>query len=129
MTKTIVVIDDDLHLQMVLEIAFRDAGYSVVSAMNGQEGLDRLETLVPDLVISDVMMPQVDGVQFFNAIKERLQGQGVPMIFMTALARKPWFGELESEGAVFLQKPFNMDELLDLIRLLLDDESTGSGLH
>ncbi|MBA3943408.1 MAG: response regulator [Herpetosiphonaceae bacterium] len=123
MPKTIFVIDDDLGMQLVLEIALKDAGYEMVAASDGLQGIERLATLQPDLVISDVMMPQLDGVQVFNLLKQRLQDQGIPIIIMTALSRKPWFADMEAEGAVIIQKPFDVDHLLDMIRLLLDEGS------
>lgn len=116
---TILIIDDDLALQTVLEIALRDAGYQVVLANDGEEGIEKLRTVKPDLVISDIMMPQMDGVETFERIKEQLQDDGIPIFVMTALSRKPWFADLEADGAVILQKPFDIDKLLDLIRSLL----------
>lgn len=113
--RTVFVMDDDLSLQMVLELALREAGFNVVSANDGQEGLARLATLRPDAVISDVMMPNVDGVEVFHQIKERLQDEGIPIIIMTALSRKPWFAELEADGAVFIQKPFDTEYLVQLL--------------
>jgi CheY-like chemotaxis protein len=107
--------DDDLALQTVLEFALRDAGYDVIMANDGQEGLEQLKTLEPNLVISDVMMPNMDGVEAFQRIKERLQDSGIPIIIMTALNRKPWFADLEAEGAVIIHKPFEIDYLLDLV--------------
>ena len=122
MPKTILVIDDDLGLQTVLSISLKQAGYRTVFASNGEDGLEQVGVERPDLVICDVMMPQLDGVQFFQTIKESLQGEGVPIIIMTALSRKAWFSDLEAEGAIIIQKPFDMDHVLSMIRLLLDDE-------
>ena len=121
MPKTIYIIDDDLGLQTVLSIALKEAGYEVMFAADGLQGLEQLSTARPDLVISDVMMPHLDGVQVFEALKERLRGEGIPIIIMTALARKAWFADLEAEGAVILQKPFDVDHLISLIRILLDE--------
>jgi len=122
MAKTIFVMDDDLALQMVLEIALRESGYDVVLANNGADGLTMLETLKPDLIISDIMMPQMDGVETFGRLRERIQDEGIPILILTALNRKPWFSELEDEGAVIMQKPFEVDELIGLIRTILDDD-------
>lgn len=116
---TIFIMDDDLALQTVLEYALRSAGYDVVLAPDGQEGLRMLETLTPSLVISDIMMPNMDGVETFYHLKERLQDHGIPIIIMTALNRKPWFADLEAEGAVIMQKPFEVDRLIDMINLTL----------
>jgi CheY-like chemotaxis protein len=116
---TIFIMDDDLALQTVLEYGLRSAGYDVVLAPDGQEGLRMLETLAPNLVISDIMMPNMDGVETFQHLKERLQDDGIPIIIMTALNRKPWFADLEAEGAVILQKPFEVDRLIEIINITL----------
>ena len=117
--KTILIMDDDLALQTVLEIALREAGYEVVLANDGQEGIEKLKSLSPNLVISDIMMPQMDGVETFQHIKEQLQDNGIPIFIMTALNRKPWFADLEAEGAVIIQKPFEIEQLLRLVHDML----------
>jgi DNA-binding response OmpR family regulator len=121
MPKTIYIIDDDLGLQTVLSIALKDAGYQVQVASDGEEGIEQLQSVRADLVLCDVMMPYVDGVQVFETIKEYLRNEGIPIIVMTALNRKPWFSELEAEGAVILQKPFDVDHLISVVRMLLDE--------
>ena len=113
--RTILIMDDDLAMQTVLEIALREAGYQVILANDGQEGIDKIRRLKPDLVVSDIMMPQMDGVEAFHLIKEQLQDDGIPIFIMTALSRKPWFADLEAEGAVILQKPFEIDQFLRLV--------------
>ena len=119
--NTILIIDDDLAMQTVLEIALREAGYRVILAGDGQEGLAKLNELNPDLIISDIMMPQMDGVETFARMKEHLQEEGIPILIMTALSRKPWFADLEAEGAVILQKPFDIEKVLQLVHDMLDD--------
>jgi DNA-binding response OmpR family regulator len=116
---TIFIMDDDLSLQSMLAYALQQRGYTVETARDGREGLSRLETLQPRLVISDVMMPNMDGVELFNRLKGRLQEDGIPVIMMTALSRKPWFADLEAEGAVFLQKPFDIDRFVDMVEITL----------
>ena len=113
--RTILIMDDDLAMQTVLEIALREAGYQVVLASDGQEGIEKLATLKPDLVVSDIMMPQMDGVEMFQRIKEQLQDDGIPIFIMTALNRKPWFADLEADGAVIIQKPFEIEQFLRLV--------------
>jgi CheY-like chemotaxis protein len=121
MPKTVFVIDDDVSLQMVLEISLKQAGYHVELASDGEEGLERLETIQPDVVISDIMMPHMDGIQFFRAMQERLRYHAIPIIVMTALARKPWFADLEAEGAVIIHKPFDVDRLVSLIDMYVTE--------
>ncbi len=118
--QTILIIDDDIGMQTVLELSLRDDGYRVVIANNGEEGIARLADVSPDLIISDIMMPQMDGVETFERIKDQLQDRGIPILIMTALNRKPWFAALEAEGAVILQKPFEIDKLRQIIHDMLD---------
>ncbi|MBC8159818.1 MAG: response regulator [Roseiflexaceae bacterium] len=117
--QTVLIIDDDLSLQNLLEIALREAGYNVVLANDGEEGLEKLAAVKPSLVISDIMMPQLDGVETFHRMKDTLQTEGIPVFIMTALSRKPWFADLEAEGAVIIQKPFEIDQVINLARDLL----------
>lgn len=116
---TIFIMDDDLALQKVIELALRSEGYDVVLANDGQDGLQKLANISPNLVLSDIMMPNMDGVEFFQHIKERLQDNGIPIIIMTALSRKPWFADLEADGAVIIHKPFEVDYLIKLIETTL----------
>jgi CheY-like chemotaxis protein len=117
--RTILIMDDDLAMQTVLEIALREAGYQVILANDGQEGIEKLQQLKPDLVVSDIMMPQMDGVEAFHAIKEQLQDNGIPIFIMTALNRKPWFADMEADGAVIIQKPFEVDQFVRLVNDML----------
>lgn len=116
---TILVIDDDLALQAMLELALRNGGYDVVLSRDGEDGLAQLESLQPNLVISDIMMPNMDGFEMFQRIKERLQNDGIPIIIITALNRKPWFADMEAEGAAILHKPFSVERLVDLVNVFL----------
>ncbi len=117
---TILVIDDDPAMQTVLEIVLREAGYRVEVAGNGQEGMRKLVSLRPNLVICDIMMPQMDGVEAFQRMKDQLQEEGIPIFIITALNRKPWFADLEAEGAVIIQKPFDIEQVLSLIQTMLN---------
>lgn len=118
--RPIVVIDDDPGLLSMLSLALHANGYVVMTAQDGEQGLYLLETTQPRMVISDIMMPMMDGVEMFQQIKERLQHDGIPIIILTALNRKPWFATLEAEGAAIMQKPFEIDALLQLIEITLD---------
>ncbi len=119
MRGTIVVIDDDPALLAMMTLALQAAGYTVCTASDGEQGLQLLSTVQPRLVISDIMMPMMDGVEMFQRIKEQLQDDGIPIIIITALNRKPWFATLEAEGAAIMQKPFEIDALLQLIEITL----------
>lgn len=117
MPKTVLIIDDDVSLQMVLELTLKQAGYHVELASDGEDALALLETIHPDVVITDVMMPHLDGVEFFRSIQERLSYEGIPIIIMTALTRKDWFADLEAEGAVIVHKPFDVERFVALVNM------------
>lgn len=113
--RTILIIDDDLPLLTVLEYCLRSVGYDIILMHDGQECLQLLETYRPDLIISDIMMPNMDGVEMFQLIKERLQDERIPIIIMTAIHRKFWFADLEAEGVIIIHKPFIVDRLIEMI--------------
>lgn len=117
--ELILIIDDDMALQAMLDMALRTAGFEVLAAFDGQEGLAKVEAIRPNLVLADIMMPNMDGVELFQLIKERLQDDGIPIIIMTGLSRKPWFADLEADGAAIIQKPFEIGQLVDLVHILL----------
>ncbi len=116
---TIFIIDDDMSLQAMLSMALSDAGYQVVSAYDGEDALEKMTTISPSLIISDLMMPNMDGVEMFYRLKERLQNGGIPIIIITALNYKPWFADLEAEGAAIFQKPFEIEQLIEMVQLFL----------
>jgi len=118
---TIIVVDDDIALQAVLEYVLMQSGYSVLLASDGREGLKIIEHSNISLIISDIMMPDIDGIELFQLYKEKAQEVGIPVIIMTAMKRKPWFADLEAEGAVIIHKPFEVDKLLEVINVALSD--------
>ncbi len=101
----------------MLSAALEDEGYQTAQAANGQEGLNRLATVQPDLVICDVMMPVMDGREFCRNIQEHEVYQSIPVILMSAAARS-----LSLKGyhyAALLPKPFDLDTSLQTIDQLL----------
>lgn len=115
--KTILVIDDERAIAHMLCTALEDEGYQTAQAANGQEGLNRLEAVQPDLVICDVMMPVMDGREFCRNIQEHAAYQSIPVILMSAAARS-----LSLKGyqyAALLPKPFDLDTVLQTIHRLL----------
>lgn len=118
--QTILIIDDDMALQAMLEMSLRNAGYHVVMAHDGREGLAMINTVRPDLILCDIMMPNMDGVEMFQRIREHLQDDGIPVIIITGLNRQPWFADLEAEGAAIFQKPFEIPRLVELVNISLD---------
>ena len=110
MTPTIIIIDDDTSLRRVLEYNLQEAGYAVGTAASGEEGLRLFDEVSPALVITDMKMPGMDGMQVLKAIKERAPETLVIMI--TAFGTVDIAVEAMKAGAYdYITKPFNRDEL------------------
>lgn len=124
-SATILLVEDDESLQEgihdLLEIA--DCGYEiqVLTAADGQAGLEIMRTVTPDLIISDIMMPQMDGLEFLQVVRATTQWAHVPFIFLTAKGKKQDIRRGRLSGAeLYITKPFNSNELIELVATQLN---------
>ncbi len=116
----ILVIEDDPSVQMLLKKQLAANGFSVTVATDGLDGLMKLETLRPDLMICDVMMPNLDGLEFAKAIKSHDQTKGIPIIFLTAKSDPRSMIEGINVGARFyVTKPFQIEDLVTKVQKAL----------
>ncbi|WMW24610.1 methanogen output domain 1-containing protein [Methanolobus sediminis] len=100
--------------------AYLDDAYSVISATNGRDALDLVPTEKPDVILLDVMMPDLNGYQVCEALKSDPETQFIPVIMVTALSgRDDWIAGIEAGADEFLTKPVNKMELLTRITSLL----------
>jgi two-component system KDP operon response regulator KdpE len=115
--RTILVVDDDQGLRELIRINLEHEGYTVVQGRNGRDALEGVREHRPDLVVLDINMPEMDGVEACVKIREFSQ---VPILMLTALVQSQNVVTGLDEGADdYIGKPFNMDELLARIRALL----------
>ncbi len=115
----ILVVDDEMGIVETLEVLFRGAGYEVETALGGRAGLEALERVKPDLVLSDIRMPGVTGLELLERIRET--DPELPVILMTAQASLQSAVKAVNEGAFYyLQKPFSNDELLAICARALE---------
>ena len=117
MKKQILVVDDDPLMHRLYQHHLERAGYQMVSARGGREALDIATRQPPHLIVMDIMMPDMDGLEALRELKKEDATKAIPVIIITAnghhIARK----ESESSGAaVFLTKPFSPVQLLTEIR-------------
>src|SRR5688572_521102 len=124
-SATILLVEDDQSLldgiSDLLEVA--DMGYQVhaLTASNGRAGLARIAEETPDLIISDIMMPLMDGFEFLAEVRKNPAWIHIPFIFLTARGEKRDIQEGRSSGAeLYITKPFDNDELLQLVKGQLD---------
>src|SRR5713226_3521752 len=115
--KTILVVDDECFLVESLTQLLEEAGYHVVSATNGKDGLAQLVKERPDMVLTDFMMPVADGLEMVRGVRALPAFQSLPVVMMSA-------GQVAAKArrvgvSAFLGKPFGLDELLPIIERLI----------
>jgi CheY-like chemotaxis protein len=123
--KTILIIDDEFGILEVLESILSDAGFKVISAINGQDALTRLQETIPDLVIVDFMMPLLDGAGVIEAMRANDKLSAVPVILASALPEKAVIERCVGYHA-FLRKPYKTERLMEEVSRLLDGPSSAS---
>ena len=124
--KKILVVDDEPHIVKMTELRLKANGYEVITAHDGQQGLDKARSEKPDLIILDIVMPYMDGGDVARALAEDDSTKDIPIIFLTALITKTE----ESLGIGIttgthhiIAKPFEDEELLDKVKELLEPGS------
>ncbi|KAF6632833.1 MULTISPECIES: response regulator transcription factor [Paenibacillus] len=118
MRSTILIIDDDEKIVSMLRRGLAFEGYEVLTAANGAEGLNKMLTAEPDVVVLDVMMPQVDGFEVCRRMREG--GSTVPVLMLTAKDEvENRVKGLDLGADDYLVKPFALEELLARVRALL----------
>lgn len=120
--KKIVIIDDSEEITSSLDDLLKTVGYIPFIANNATDGLSIIREESPDLIISDIMMPVLDGFYVLNEIKSDQNISGIPIIVITAKAEKETLQKSMDAGADhFLEKPFSIKELLSLIKSILQN--------
>lgn len=118
MAKKVLVIDDQQFILRVIESKLRNGGLEVITAVDGVQGLKRAFEEKPDLIITDIMMPNLDGFGVYQELQKNPETQKVPIIFLTALgeARE----ELQELGpAAVITKPFSPRQMLNTVNSML----------
>ena len=116
--KKILVVEDDVRNIFALSSVFEPRGAEVLIARNGLEGLEQAQTSRPDLVLMDIMMPEMDGLTAIRELRQRENGRHVPIIALTAKAARADYDQCMAAGASdYLAKPLDVDTLLSLCRV------------
>ena len=114
---TILVIDDSIVIRKMVEIALEDANYHIESAVNGKAGLEMVDKVDPKLVIVDLMLPDINGIDILKTIKA---SKGIPVIMLSGKDTPQMIEKAKAEGAdEFLPKPFKDEELVEKINSLI----------
>lgn len=111
MSKTILVVEDDTDMRALIKRTLLNAGYAVNAAGNGLEAAATCLTSTPDLIISDVHMPRMNGFEMIKILKSEPTMAGIPVIFLTADSTGQERGN-ELGAVAYLTKPLRMDDLI-----------------
>ena len=118
MTQSVLIVDDEFGLADITADLLTEAGYTVALAINGKLGLASLAVRPADIVITDLMMPVMDGPEMIRRMRADPRFAAIPTVLMTALPEAIPTGEGALHDAV-LVKPFSMVELLEVLHKLL----------
>ncbi|MEN0005723.1 MAG: response regulator [Bacteroidota bacterium] len=112
----VLLVDDEPNILVALEFLVTKEGYQVYKASNGKEALERMYTIVPDIVVLDVMMPEMDGFEVAKAIRTDVQFSDTKIVFLTAKGtQQDRFRGYDNGAEVYITKPFDNDELINTL--------------
>lgn len=119
--KTILIVDDSSSLRTVVKLALVRAGYDVLEACDGEDGLAKLDKAAKvHLIVSDVNMPKLDGIAFVKQVKQHARHKFTPVIMLTTEGQNEKKEQGRAAGAkAWIVKPFNPPQLLDAVSKLI----------
>ena len=121
--KKIMIVDDELDQILTVKFILEKSGkdYEVISAKSGKECLKILDTIVPDLILLDIMMPEMSGWELYDKLKENNVWNSIPTIFLTARTDETAEKAGRFLGDDYIEKPFNSEDFRIKIKQLLKD--------
>jgi two-component system, chemotaxis family, chemotaxis protein CheY len=120
MSKTILVVDDSASIRQVVSITLKSAGYTVIEAVDGKDALTKLDGQKVNLVISDVNMPNMDGISFVKEMKQKANYKFTPVIMLTTEGSDEKKKEGQAAGAkAWVVKPFKPEQMLQAVSMLI----------
>jgi two-component system alkaline phosphatase synthesis response regulator PhoP len=122
MAKKIMVVDDEPYIARVIKFKLEQEGYTVISANDGQSGLQKIKEEKPDMVLLDVMMPGLSGYEVCQKIREDAELAGIPVVILTAKGQERDREQGLTMGASdYITKPFSPNRLLELVKSMIGD--------
>ncbi|MBI5435155.1 MAG: response regulator [Planctomycetes bacterium] len=121
MNATVLIVDDSRTVRSLVREALVNGGYSVTEAPDGKQALDALQTMLPDLIITDVNMPEMDGITFVRTFRAQPTKARVPILILTTVTDAAMKQKGRDAGATgWICKPFQPDQLRDVVRRVLE---------
>ncbi|WP_159789968.1 response regulator transcription factor [Sodalinema gerasimenkoae] len=127
MSDKLLLVDDEPGLREAVQAYLSQSGFTVDVATNGQEGWERLQQDIPDLVVTDIMMPEVDGYQLLKQMREDPRLKSIPVVFLTARGMtSDRIQGYQARCDAYISKPFDPDELVAVVENLLARRSNAT---
>lgn len=121
MPLTILIVEDDQGTRLSLQDYLETEGYSIATAEDGWQALETIESCQPQLVITDISMPRIDGYAFLKSLRQKPMWRLLPVIFLTARRATPDRVQGYQVGCdVYVEKPFELEEIGAIVRNLLE---------
>ncbi len=119
-TAKVLVIDDEPEITDIVETFLTEAGYQVAVENSSRNAVQKAHQFRPEVIILDIMMPEIDGYQICQDIKKDPAMANVPIIFLTGKDRNDDMGRsFKSGGDMFIKKPFSCERLLEIVNLVV----------
>ncbi|MBV9864873.1 MAG: response regulator [Abitibacteriaceae bacterium] len=123
MPRKILVVDDERDIVRLEQTGLRSEGYEVVTASTGREALEKVFFEKPDLILLDVMLPEIDGFEVLKKLRENPETATIPVIMLTARSEEADVAKGWKGGAdLYITKPFELDELMETVQRILEGD-------
>ena len=116
----VLVIDDEPQITEIIEAFLTNSGYEVHVSNVATDGLELAKQLKPDVILLDIMMPDIDGYSLCNDLKNDNETAAIPVVFLTGKDRNDDMGRsFKAGGDMFIKKPFSCERLLEILNIIL----------
>ncbi len=120
MTKTIMVVDDSPSVRQMMAFTLENAGYEVVEAEDGKDALDKLSGLQVNMIVTDLNMPNVNGIELIRSVRSKSEHKYIPILVLTTESHDSRKQESREAGATgWITKPFNPEQLIGVIKKVM----------
>ncbi|CDZ57780.1 response regulator [Neorhizobium galegae] len=120
MSASILTVDDSASIRLTTRVALSNAGYQITEAVDGLDGIAKLKASQFDLIVTDLNMPNMDGLTMIRELRKMPAHMGVPVIFLTTESDNDIKQEAKAAGATgWLTKPFDPESLVKIVRKVL----------
>lgn len=117
MAKTVLIVDDSASMRQLVSFALKSAGYDVTAAVHGKDAMEKLKTTKFDMVVTDLNMPEMDGIELIKNARSNATSRFTPIVMLTTESQESRKQEGKQAGASgWIVKPFKPEELVELIK-------------